>query len=148
MRLPALLTVALVLMTPLPAALAGPDRVTGGVTVPDGRLTGGGADGGEPVTPAPEAAAATGAAALPAARAAQEADTPADDTVPREPEDEEDVEVGVPVPQETTVRPAAAAPPGGSPGGLAQTGFAVAALAAAGALCAAAGLGLRRLTRP
>ena len=150
MRLALLLAALIALCAPVSQALAGPDRVTGGVTVPDGRLTGGGADGGDPVEPAAEAAVATqatGAPAAPPARIAQAGTDPDGEATPGQPDDE-DVDVGVPVPEQAPDQTAAVTPQAtGGFGELARTGFAAAALAAAGAICAAAGLGLRRMLR-
>lgn len=136
----------LVVAAPATPALAGADRVTGGVTVPDGRLTGGGAGAGDPLEqpPPPASFQQGGERRAPYARAAQEGGEPETEAPPPKP-DEGDVEVRVPVRDKTGEQAAPVSP--AHTGGLAQTGFAAAALAAVGAVTAAAGLALRRLTR-
>ena len=144
----ALLQVVLVALLAAPASAA-PDGVTGGVTVPDGRLTGGGATGGEPLEP-PAAAVAEALQVSPEggvrARAAQAETEPQPDAAPPAADDDEDVDVQVPVREGAGEQPPAPVATGSS-GGLPQTGFGAAALAALGAGIAAGGLMLRRLAR-
>lgn len=139
------LLVPLTILGQASPALAGPDRVTGGVTVPDGTLTGGGADVDDPLPPAlVTGRAAEASGSLPADVAQDEAPEP-EPLVPEPAPGGDDVEVQVPVKDQGEAAPATVVHPTAEPAvGLAQTGSPLAAVAALGALTAAAGLALRR----